>query len=113
MKKPISAVLLILSASHLEAQVPTYKNVPYVNNGHSRHTLDVYIPPGISGHAKTVVYIHGGWWLAGSKDKAMSYCSSLYDAGYVVVGINYRLSQDSIFPAQIYDCKTAIRFLSY
>ena len=111
MKKFALSLLIVSAAALARAQDPSYSNVPYVNDGHARHTLDVYIPPGISEPAKTVIYIHGGWWLAGSKEKAMSYTGTLYEAGYVVVGINYRLSHDSIFPAQIYDCKTAIRYL--
>jgi len=31
--------------------------------------------------------------------------------GYAVASINYRLSQHAVFPAQIEDCKAAIRWL--
>ena len=31
--------------------------------------------------------------------------------GYAVVGINYRLSGEALFPANIYDVKAAVRFL--
>jgi acetyl esterase/lipase len=56
-----------------------------------------------------VVWIHGGAWRAGSKTT----CPLLYltERGYIVASINYRLSQEAIFPAQIEDCKAAIRFL--
>jgi acetyl esterase/lipase len=85
--------------------------VNYVVEGtHSRHLLDVYIPSGIDKPAKTVVYIHGGGWRKNSKKAAMRVCAELYKAGYVIVAADYRLSPDSVFPAQIYDCKTAIRF---
>ena len=40
-----------------------------------------------------------------------SRCSKAWQAGFAVVCINYRLSGEAIFPAQIYDCKAAIRFL--
>jgi acetyl esterase/lipase len=41
----------------------------------------------------------------------MLFCDTLFRRGFVVADINYRLSGDSIFPAQIYDCKAAVRWL--
>ena len=37
----------------------------------------------------------------------------LASAGYVVIAINYRLSPDNKFPAQIHDCKQAVRWTRY
>ena len=57
-----------------------------------------------------IVWVHGGAWSAGSKDgnnPAMQFLAK----GYAVAAINYRLSQHAVFPAQIQDCKEAIRFL--
>ncbi|MCB0639674.1 MAG: alpha/beta hydrolase, partial [Lewinella sp.] len=104
-------VVVTLQLASAQNPVPTYTDVDYVGDGDEKHFLDIYIPPGISEPAPTVVFIHGGGWRSGSKSTAMPHCRLLYEAGYVVVSIDYRLSQDSIFPAQIYDCKTAIRFL--
>ena len=73
--------------------------------------MDIYIPPGVSESTRTVVFIHGGAWRNGSKARTMPHCTKLYKEGFVVVGINYRLSGDGIFPAQIFDCKAAIRYL--
>lgn len=109
--------LLILCCSlfmvSLYAQLiePAYKNLDYVGDGLVRHQMDIYIPRGLYRPAPAIVYIHGGAWLAGQKGSAMDFLDELYNQGYVIADINYRLSQDSIFPAQIYDCKTAIRYL--
>src|SRR5262249_32279005 len=35
----------------------------------------------------------------------------LLSKGYAVASINYRLSQHAVYPAQIEDCKAAVRFL--
>ena len=48
-------------------------------------------------------------WSAGSKEGGPAV--RLVAKGYAVASINYRLSQDAIFPAQIEDCKAAIRWL--
>ncbi len=111
MKKILTLLIASLIVSSIFAQTPDFKDVDYVGDGDLKHLLDVYIPDGITKPAKTVVYIHGGAWAKGSKDSPFGFCSELFKANYVIVSINYRLSQDSIFPAQIYDCKTAIRFI--
>ncbi|MEW6238699.1 MAG: alpha/beta hydrolase [Candidatus Omnitrophota bacterium] len=56
-----------------------------------------------------VVWIHGGAWRAG--DKSHNAALPLTQSGYFTASIDYRLSQEAIWPAQINDCKTAIRFL--
>jgi acetyl esterase/lipase len=55
------------------------------------------------------VWIHGGAWLGGSKNGTPA--MGQLRRGYAVASINYRLSQEAIFPAQIHDCKAAIRWL--
>lgn len=86
---------------------PTYANVPY-GDGHERQVLDVYLPPG-PGPFPVVVWIHGGGWQSGDKGGAAGKFTLLSTAGIAVVGINYRYSSQAIFPAQIHDCKAAIR----
>ena len=56
-----------------------------------------------------VAFIHGGGWSGG--DKASCPTLPLLGRGYVAVSINYRLTGKAPWPAQIYDCKAAIRYL--
>ncbi|MBN1422259.1 MAG: alpha/beta hydrolase [Planctomycetes bacterium] len=56
-----------------------------------------------------VVWVHGGAWRAGSKEGMQTL--PLAEAGYFTASIEYRLSQEATFPAQIEDAKCAIRFL--
>jgi acetyl esterase/lipase len=58
-----------------------------------------------------VVYIHGGAWRSGSKDGYLPILIKLAQHGYCVVSIQYRLSQEAVFPASIQDCKCAVRWL--
>jgi acetyl esterase/lipase len=82
-------------------------NLPYVENGHARQKLDLYLPAQPKG--PLLVWIHGGGWRTGSKDKPPGL--ALVKNGVAVASIEYRFSQDAIFPAQIEDCKAAIRWL--
>lgn len=99
---------------YLEAQRwnPTYPNIDYVGNGNSKQMLDLYIPEGVTSATPLIIHIHGGAFMMGSKgvSEQPSFVN-LYNNGYICADINYRLSGDSIWPAQIFDCKAAVRFL--
>jgi acetyl esterase/lipase len=87
------------------------RDLAYVPDGHIRQKLDLYLPGQNEDTAPQplVVWVHGGAWLAGSKENCPS--ARFLRQGYAAASINYRLSQHAIFPAQIEDCKAAIRFL--
>jgi acetyl esterase/lipase len=72
--------------------------------------LDLYLPEKEADHPlPLVIWIHGGGWEAGSKDAPAG--MGMLKVGYAVASINYRLSQEAKYPAQIEDCKAAVRFL--
>jgi acetyl esterase/lipase len=83
-------------------------NLAYVADGGPRRTLDLYLPKA-DGPLPLIIWVHGGGWEAGSKEnpKPLRFLSR----GYAVASINYRLSQMAPFPAQIQDCKAAVRHL--
>ena len=87
------------------------RDLAYVENGHARQKLDLYLPenPDTTSPRPLIIWIHGGGWKAG--DKQPCSVARLVREGYVVASLNYRLSQDAIFPAQIEDCKSAVRWL--
>lgn len=70
--------------------------------------LDLYLPSGVE-NPPLVVWVHGGAWRAGSKDNMP--LTALVKQGFAVASVDYRLSPVAMFPAQIHDCKAAIRFL--
>jgi acetyl esterase/lipase len=80
-----------------------------VPKGHKRQKLDLYVPESGEDPLPLIVWIHGGAWRQGSKE----YCPPLpwVEKGYVIASINYRLCQHAQFPAQIEDCKSAVRWL--
>ena len=91
------------------------RDLEYVPGGHERNKLDLYLPKQLAPQARTsgplplIVWVHGGAWLGGSKKNCPA--TRFVRRGYAVASINYRLSQHAIFPAQIVDCKAAIRWL--
>ena len=114
---PLFAVCL-LGISHLSfaqspqrdlAGVTVHRDLAYVENGHARQKLDLYLPEKSAGPLPVIVWVHGGGWATGSKEQCGA--KRFAQQGYAVASIGYRLSGDAIFPAQIEDCKAAIRWL--
>jgi acetyl esterase/lipase len=58
-----------------------------------------------------LVWIHGGGWQAGNKESGLGRLAPYAQRGYFCATVEYRLSGEAPFPAQIEDCKCAIRFL--
>lgn len=74
--------------------------------------LDVYLPNEGDGPFPVIVSVHGGAFMMGDKaDGQLTPMLAGLDRGYAVVGVNYRLSDEAIQPAQINDIKAAIRFV--
>ncbi len=73
-------------------------------------TCDVYIPHG-DGPFPAVLAVHGGAWRGGTKLHWFRHARKIARAGYVVVAINYRHAPKYKFPAQIHDCKAAVRWM--
>ncbi|NQV28554.1 MAG: serine hydrolase, partial [Rhodopirellula sp.] len=85
----------------------SHKDIEFASvDGHSLK-LDVYLP--VAKKPPLVVWIHGGGWHAGSK--AGCPVTWLTEHGYAIASISYRLTDRAIFPAQIHDCKAAVRWL--
>jgi len=114
MKKTLSLIIFVLAALTVSSQnlTPTYSNVDYVGNGNSKQMLDLYIPAGVTEPTALVIHIHGGAFMMGSKGTSeQPSFVTFYNNGYICADINYRLSGDTLWPAQIHDCKAAVRFL--
>jgi len=102
---------LAQTASRTPEGVKAYRNMEYVENGHERNKLDLYVPEKAEGPLPLLIWVHGGGWQNGSKDGCPPLRAGYTDRGYAVASINYRLSGHATFPAQIEDCKAAIRWL--
>ena len=71
--------------------------------------LDLYLPQEANDSAlPVVIWVHGGGWKNGSKKNTKA--SWLAEEGYAVVSINYRLTDVAQWPAQIDDCRGAVRW---
>ena len=92
-------------------QLNTRQEVTYARYGDRTLEMDIYRPKGEWGALPAVVCIHGGGWAKGDRTSHAKIAQALAARGYVAATISYRLSGEAPFPAQIHDCKAAVRFL--
>lgn len=94
---------------------PTHSDLVYATVDDHPLTLDLYLPADTDAETDAdapplVVYIHGGGWESGSKESGRLF-APMTRTGFALASINYRLTDRGPFPAQIHDCKAAIRWL--
>lgn len=107
----IRCLLLVLgTGSLLWASPKVVKDIEYARpNGYSLF-LDLYLPESQGGEKKPVViWVHGGGWKNGSKDNCKA--AWLAEEGIAVASISYRLTDVAQWPAQIDDCREAVRWV--
>lgn len=108
----ITAALLAVplhSAISAEKSGPAeFPNIVFAKTPERELRVDVFAPKEVK-HPPLIVYIHGGGWKTG--DRKSLFAKSLTADGFAVASIDYRFSNEARFPAQIFDCKGAIRWL--
>ncbi len=73
-------------------------------------SLDIIQPePLPEGRMPVVLYIHGGGWMGGNRKGERN--TFLAAHGFFTISIDYRLSNQAIYPAQIEDAKAAVRWV--
>lgn len=106
-----NAVFFLLLTLPTLAQTRVVRDVAYkpAPDGDSLR-LDVYWSDSARWPRPVVVWLHGGGWRQGSRANPRPN-DPLLKLGYAVVSVQYRLTNRAIFPAQLVDCKDAVRFV--
>lgn len=87
-------------------------DIPYAGTSNPKQMLDLWLPKKAAGRLPLLVYIHGGGWMQGDKSRGFLVASPLLHSGrYIGASLNYRLTDEARWPAQVHDCKAAIRWL--
>ena len=86
-------------------------NVTYSVANNYECKLDVYTKRSITKPLPTVLLIHGGGWVAGTKEGTMMMALPYLEMGLAVVNVEYRLAKSSLAPAAVEDCRLALRWV--
>ena len=90
-----------------------------VVEGYRPLLLDLYVPAAGAASGAAIVYLHGGGWAVGTRRRfgrafagwSPSPLDLLAQSGFVVASLDYRLSGEARFPAQVHDVKAGIRWV--
>ncbi len=112
---PCAAIASIaFAAGSATAQPIVLRNITYAYSGAQQQyflQLDLYLPSNQGGPYPCVVWVHGGSWSGGHRNAAAEDAALLTSLGYAVMAPSYRFSQTAVWPAQMHDLKSAVRWL--
>jgi len=108
----ISILLLGLAAGVMasEHRFERTRDIVYKEVDGRKLRLNTFVPRG-DGPFPAVLVVHGGAWRAGSRTQLTMYAKSLARRGFACFSIDYRLAPRHKSPAQIEDCRDAVRWI--
>ncbi len=102
----LASLMFVVSSMAQEMK----RSIPYVENGHARHVLDIYTPAGAK-NLPVVFWIHGGGWQTGDKANVQEKPAWFTKKGFVFVSINHRLLPDVEMEALVRDVAKAFGWM--
>ncbi|TCC90197.1 alpha/beta hydrolase [Pedobacter frigiditerrae] len=96
-----------------EQQMPSVtekRNLTYVNLGKRSLLIDAFIPK-VKNKTAAILIIHGGGWRSGDRSQHIPLAQHLAAKGVASFTVEYRLSTEALYPASVFDVKSAVRWL--
>lgn len=76
-----------------------------------KNKLDIYLPTIKKDKYPVIVFIHGGGFVKSDKRRHLTNILNALQLGYAVVGLNYRLAPEVVYPTFLEDCLQGLNFL--
>jgi acetyl esterase/lipase len=99
-------------ATHALNQYQVFPNVTYLRATNYESKLDVYMRRDVTGPQPTILWIHGGGWILGTKEGALMSLMPWFEMGWNVVNVEYRMAPVALAPAAVEDAQCALRFVT-
>ena len=99
-------------AAHAANQYQVFPNLTYLTASNFDAKLDIYARRGATTPQPTVIFMHGGFWAAGSKEASLMSLLPWMEMGWTVVNVEYRLARVALAPAAVEDCLCALRYVA-
>jgi len=124
MKQILILVTILVLSSGILAQQPTSRfaaeagarywvqpDIVYNVANNTQLKLDVWYPNESKVPGPTLVYIHGGGWIFGTKEGSVYQFLPYLEKGWRVVNVEYRMASNSLAPAAVEDTRCALRWV--
>jgi acetyl esterase len=104
-------------AQSLEKYLPSNIAGQYNENyqvGEADALLDAFYPAEVAATDRilpAIIWIHGGAWLAGSKNQISGYLKILAGRGYAVIGIDFSWAPAANYPVQLKQVNAALDYI--
>ena len=99
-------------AAHAANEYQVSPNITYLVANNYEAKLDVYKRRDTTGPQPTLIFIHGGGWVGGTKEGSLMSLLPWFEMGWNVVNVEYRLGRVSLAPAAVEDCLCALRYIA-
>ena len=93
-----------------ESEFDVREKIVYSTVADRELLLDAFVPKDDGLHPAVLV-VHGGAWRSGDRKQLRGYANALAKRGFVCFAIDYRLAPKDKFPAQIEDCREAVKWI--
>ena len=117
MKRILLVFLLLfcITATRAQEQAPSVFNmeagarywvtpdIVYAVGNNTQLKLDVWYPNAVTTPTPTLVYIHGGGWIWGTKESSVLNFLPFMERGWRIVNVEYRMASNSVAPAAVED----------
>jgi acetyl esterase/lipase len=99
-------------ATHAANEYQVYPSVTYLTMGDTQLKMDIYRRRTATTPQPTIIYMHGGFWVAGNKEGAIMNLLPWMEMGWNVVNVEYRLGPNTLAPGAVEDCFCALRYVA-
>jgi acetyl esterase/lipase len=99
-------------AVHTVNDYEVLPNITYLTATSYEAKLDVYRRRAVTAPQPTLIFIHGGGWTGGTKERSMLSVMPWLEMGWNVVNVEYRLARVALAPAAVEDCLCALRWVA-
>ena len=86
-------------------------DVVYAGANNTPLKLDIWYPRDNPNPTPTLVYIHGGGWIFGTKEGSVYQFLPYLERGWRVVNVEYRMAGNSLAPGAVEDTRCALRWI--
>jgi acetyl esterase/lipase len=99
-------------AAHAPTEYQIFPNLTYLTASNYEVKLDIYQRRGQNTPQPTIIFMHGGFWAAGTKEASLMSLMPWFEMGWNVVNVEYRLARVALAPAAVEDCLCALRYVA-